>query len=136
MGSTSPPLLRADHVLPSTYTAPVPASLSISSVTRAGQPMTRSRFVGIVFALARFIRGRTAARIPTETTRNNVIWSHSAAPKKDASSAAAAPPTNQMDTSAAVAASKAPKAATAPSQIQFIIKEPSFFDKNPFLLAV
>ena len=77
--------------------------------------MTRSRFVGTVFALARFIRAGPPPeypRRPPETGQSEAT----APPLKDASRATAAPPTNQMDTNAAVAASKTPKATTAPAR--------------------
>ena len=46
-GMTRPLALRAVHVLPSAYTAPVGTVLSMVSVTRAVWPSTRSALVGV-----------------------------------------------------------------------------------------
>ena len=70
-GTTAPSALRADQSLPSTLTAPVPLKSLISSVTRAGAPMTRSALVGWLLLLTNFrASGRVSTRDATLTTAN------------------------------------------------------------------
>ena len=101
---------RAVHSAPSIFTAPVAVKSSISSVTRAFRPMSRSALVAVRLGEKYFrARGRTRASVTAETTRKITAWSHTLSVKKVESRAARAPAANQMETSPTVSASAAPK---------------------------
>lgn len=61
-GMTRPLALRAVHVLPSAYTAPVGTVLSMVSVTRAVWPSTRSAFGGRLVPVEHLLHQRTGRR--------------------------------------------------------------------------
>ena len=124
-GMTRPLALRAVHVLPSAYTAPVGTVLSMVSVTRAVWPSTRSALVGVSSLWSIFCTsGRVAASAAMLTTKNRTICTHRAAPSTAASRPATAPSTNQMETSPTVTASTMPK--TTMAAIQMTIIAPPF----------
>ena len=114
--------VRAVQSAPAMVTRPLPWMLSMSSVTTASCPMTRSALVATFRSLTkRWARGRTSSRVRKETPRNTTICTMTGAAAAAAASAPRAPRANQIEVSPTVTASSTPKSTMAISQKRLML---------------